>query len=607
MAWPDPGLRRLNLLMPRALRPLSWAAVAVPFVLLLCHEWFGPDIWYHLYLGRRVSQTFLAQPPETLILWQPSFINFYWLFQAAVWGAFAVGRLDAVSLLFIVVWAIALAVALRTAGAGRAGAWGPWFALWALLVCQTRFEQRPEIFSYAFLALQIRWLLAWPRNRVPSAKEFVRFALVQAVWSNMHGYFAFGPLLVGLRLLSLGAEWHGPDWPRHRAGRTGLAQLLGLTLLASVASPFGWHNWEEIAVLWHFLGAMRLQIQEFIPPSGLPLQWWTVKIFWAYWAATLAAATFVLGTAARKELFAVLLAGVGLYLSATAYRNIPLIVFFGAPVTGAAFSRIARWQPPEIPARLAAIAAALALAAWVVSNGFYRSIASSSAFGIRESEYAYPIFFSDYLQTTGFAGSIFDRAADGGYLEFHFPQVRFYGDSRFTDPTLVDEYFKAVTQPAFFRELQRRHAFDAALLSVAESRAVITDLLGDPDWTMAYADLHRVFLVNRTSAAGRALPLRAPQFYRGEDLTIPFNGLSAVRWIDVLEQVGDRRDLLLDLQQLGRAPRIPSLLLQAALHDGEGSPDPEIVAAVQAMRPRMVASRPLDAEFVAWLFRRSPP
>jgi hypothetical protein len=587
--------------LTRVLRWLSWTGVAAVLVLLLCHEWFGPDIWYHLYLGKRVWETFLAQPPDNLILGQPNFINLYWLFQLAVWGAYSLGRLYAVSALFVAVWSIALVVSLRTAGAFRAGAWGPVFALFSLLVCQTRFEQRPEIFSDAFLALQIHWLSVWPGARPPSRGEFARFALAQAAWSNMHGYFALGPLLVGLKLAGGLPGWRGPDWTVNRPGRIGLWKLLVLALGASLASPFGWRNWEEVAVLWRFLGAMRLKIQEFIPPAGLPAHWWTVRVFWAYWAATLAAAGILLRASARKETFALLLAAAGLYLSATAYRNIPLIVFLGAPAIGAVLPKIARLPLPETAVRLGAVAAAAALSVWVVAGGFYRSIASSSAFGIRESEYAYPVFFAEYLRAGGFRGTIFNRGSDGGYLEFHFPDLKIYGDSRFTDATLVDEYFQAVTKPAVFRELQRRHGFGAVLLAVAESRDVVADLLRDPGWKLAYADLHRVFLVNRASTAGRAMPIQPPRFYRGEDLTLPYNGLSAVRWTDLLEKTGDDRDLLLDLDQLAQAPLIPSAVLESALNDGRKRPDPDVAAAVRALRPKMVPSRPGDADYVDWL------
>jgi len=590
---------------PRALCWLSWGAVAAAFVLLLCHEWFGPDIWYHLYLGSRIAQSFQAQPLDNLILRQPSFLNFYWLFQLLVWGAYSLGRIYAVSALFIATWAVALFFSLRTAGAFRAAAWGPCFALIATIVCQTRFEQRPEIFSYAFLALQIHWLASWPQSQSPRRAEFARFALVQAAWSNMHGYFALGPMLVGLKIASQLPDWSGPGWALHRPGRTGLWQLLALTLLASVASPFGWRNWEEVWVLWRFLGAMHLKIQEFIPSYGSPFQWWTVKVFWVYWAATVAAAAAVLRRAPRKEQFALLLAAVGLYLSATAYRNIPLIVFFSAPLFGSVLPRAAGLALPEAFVRVAGIVAGAALATWVVNGGFYRSIASSSGFGIRESAYAYPTYFADYLRDSGFHGSIFNRGVDGGYLEFHFPTLRLYGDSRFTDATLVDEYFQAVTKPPVFRELQRRYAFDAVLLAVNESQNVIVDLIRDPDWKMAYADLHRVFLVNTAGAAGRAVAVQAPLFYRGEDLTISYNGLSAVRWTDLLGKIGDRRDLLLDLQQLARAPRIPSVILQSALGDGAGNTDGGIVAAVAALRPKMAAARPGDAEFVDWLLRRA--
>jgi hypothetical protein len=48
-------------------------------------------------------------------------------------------------------------------------------------------------------------------------------------------------------------------------------------------------------------------------------------------------------------------------------------------------------------------------------------------------------------------------------------------------------------------------------------------------------------------------------------------------------------------------------VLQSALADGLKRPDPEVVAAVRALQPKMVAPSPLDADFVNWLLQRSPP
>ena len=421
----------------------------------------------------------------------------------------------------------------------------------------------------------------------------------------MHGYFVFGPLLVGLKLASLAPEWRGPDWARgRRSGRTGLGQLLALTLLASVASPFGTRNWEEVAELWHFLGAMRYQIQEFIPSYGLPWQWWTVKFFWAYWAALAGAGGFVLFTAARRELFALLLAALGLYLSATAYRNIPLVVLLGAPLMGAVLPHLVSRLSVEAPIRLGAIAAGAAFSLWVVDNGFYRSISSSSAFGIRASEYAYPTYFADYLRATGFHGTLFDRGADGGYLEFYFPELRLYGDSRFTNVPLVTDYFAAVRNPAAFRLLQRRHAFDAALFNVTESHEIVTALLQDSHWKMAYADLYRVLLVNLDSPIGREAAVQSPRFYRGEDLTIPYVGVATIHWVDILSLAGDRTNLLLALRQLASAPQVPAIALESALNYARQYHDPEIAAAARALRPHMQADAPADGAAVDWLLEQ---
>ena len=82
---------------PRVHRWLPWAILALLLVLLLCNTWFGPDIWYHLYLGGRIAQTFQAQPSDHLFLRQAGFVNFYWLFQLIVRGAYAVGGIHGVS------------------------------------------------------------------------------------------------------------------------------------------------------------------------------------------------------------------------------------------------------------------------------------------------------------------------------------------------------------------------------------------------------------------------------------------------------------------------------------------------------------------------------
>src|SRR5476649_2152846 len=172
----------------RALRWFPWAAIAVLLVVRLCHEWFGPDIWYHLALGERIARTGVAQPADHLILQQPGFVNVYWLFQLLARGVFALGGIVGVSALFIACWLAAFACWLRTTGAWRSAPWGAALALAAVFVCQTRFEERPEVFSFLFLALQIDALVRWDLSAAPRRSALAQFTLVQIAWSNMHGY-----------------------------------------------------------------------------------------------------------------------------------------------------------------------------------------------------------------------------------------------------------------------------------------------------------------------------------------------------------------------------------------------------------------------------------
>jgi hypothetical protein len=577
----------------RTLRWLPWAAIAALLVVRLCHEWFGPDIWYHLALGERIARTGTAQPADTLSLQQPGFVNFYWLFQLLVRGAFALGGIFSVSALFIAVWLAAFAFWLRATGAWRAPPWGAALALAAVLVCQTRFEERPEIFSYLLLALQIDCLANWKLDATPRPQSLAGFTLTQILWSNLHGYFVLGPLLVAAKIVSVAIDTPRADWPRVRAAWRGLWLLAALTIAATFVSPFGLRNGSGVLALWRFFGAMRHEVQEFLPPTGTFLALSTVKLFWLGWAAALLAALGTLFFAARRETFAIVLAAAGLWLSATSFRNIPLFVFFTAPLAGVVLPRLAVFRPLEKFSALAISALALGLATLAIG-----SPVESSGFGIRTSPAASPLQFAEYLRTHGFSGTLFNHPGDGGYLEFYFPALRLYGDSRYVEAEPVHDYFAALHRPEAFRALDGKHHFDAALFKLTESRPVLVALINDPRWRIAYADLQRVLLVNTASAAGAAAPIEPPVFYRGEDLSGHASGEAALQWAGLFAEANRPDDLLYFLSALGAAPRIPAPVIEVALRYGLAIRHAPILALARTLRPKMIVAKPADATVV---------
>ncbi len=582
------------------LKVLAWAAITALAVLLLCHQWSSPDIWYHLYLGQRIVETHAAQPSDGLILQQPGFVNLYWLFQLAVRGCYAAGGIPAVDVLFGAAWAVALGCWVRTSGAGRAGALGAGIALAALLLCQTRFEERPEVFSFAFAAVFACWLAGRDFADSPSPSALLGFGLMQAAWANCHGYFALGPALIALRLASFLVRPRGAP---ERGGRwRGWWLLLGTALAATFATPFGAGSWREFLVQANFLRHMHYSVQELLPPTRVPGHLWTITLFEACWAGLLTAAFHAAATRPRERAFAILLAAAGLVGSAVSYRNIPLLVLLSGPLVGSALAGRGRAGSGVWYGAPAALAAGLAI--WVASNGFYRSLGGMPGFGLGPSPFGCPVDFSRYLAASGFHGSIFNNPGDGGYLEFHTPGLRLYADTRFVDAGPVATYFGALRDPEKLRALRARQPFDAVLVKVVESPALVASLLRDHGWRLAYADSYRAFFVDSQLASVAIAP--NPVFYAGADLTQPVLGASATAWIAVLSAAGDRPRILSALGQLSRAPRVPPGVLRYALQYGRKTADAQVVAAAAVLFPSMIAGSANELKTVERLIAGLP-
>lgn len=588
----------------RRLDPLhlaGWLCVGLLAALLLLSAWQGPDIFGHIYLGERVLETGKAQPADNLILKQPSYVNVYWMFQVTVAAVYRFGGVVGVTLLFLGLWLAILALFVRFSAADRHPAGGVPFVAGAVLVLANRFDPRPEVLSYLLLMLQLVWLTTWDFRQSLSWRKLACFGGVQVLWSNAHLFFVFGPVLVGLRLLASLLDRSDRD----RAPRN-LALLLGVTLLATLISPLAFRNWGYVATAWNFVRAMHGGIVEFRSPATL-LRLWSIKLFWVYWAGTLVAAAVML---ARKRLtpFAALTMLLGLYLSASTVRNIPLLLLMGAPVWRCVFgagassvsSRSPKVKPPQTSvARLrergvvvGAGVACLVLAGWVVTGGYYRSLALPSRFGLALQPAAFPIYFERYLGDSGFEGKIFNSSFDGAYLEHRFPGVQFYTDPRYVEAGPVREYFAALRHPEPFARLHSRIGFDGVLLQVLESGQLTAALMGSPNWRLVYADPHRAFFVARTSAAGQALPVAPPRFYLGDDLSERANGITAIQWMHVLV-AAQARDLLLEaLRQLAQAGAVPSPAVEFGLRFGLDKNDDEVLQAAAALYPKIITLGP---------------
>lgn len=580
--------------MPSIVR-VGWAGCAVFLALLSCYLWDGPDIFFHLFLGRRILETGQVQPQDLLILRQSGFINLYWLFQLVVTSIYKLAQVPGVTAFFFAVWLGTLYVWARTVKALDMGGYGTGMGLIAIVIFATRFEPRPEIISYLICALQIFWLSTWDWDDPLPVRQYAIFAVSEALWANVQGYFVLGPALVGAKLLSTSIAGLSV------AARRRLLVLMGVTLAASICSPLGWGTWNFVWTLTRFLNDMHGIIQEFKAPIGDFLQMWIVWVFWISWVGTIGLG-IVHFRRKRRETFPLILAAAGLYLGATAYRNIPLFMIMVGPLWSLPHEMLSkRAREHRSPAWLT-LGVTLGLCLWIVSGGYYRSLRSEKSFGLGLSRFAYPVDFCTWLgKPTG--GRLFNHDSDGGYLEFQLPGQRLYIDSRFTDTRKVLGYFSTSNAPERFFALQAAERFDGALLRVRDNNQLISALLQSPRWKLVYTDLHRAYLANRDSNPSAYPPPPERQFYRGEDLSLRVNAMSASVWIMILARADQRQLLVQAIDELSGAPRIPSFVLEFALTWAVQRRDSAVFARVSALRPKMLSFQQADQDEVDRLLK----
>ncbi len=165
------------------------------------------------------------------------------------WGWFGLALLRA-GLIAGTLWLEFLAC--RAAGATRRIAAGLTFL--SALVLAGGFQLRAQLFGMVCFAAAI-WLVA---NRSRHPRRLWLVVPVVIAWTNLHGSFFLGPLLLGLA------------WVEDRRRKPNLARLEvwigGAALLSTIVNPFGPRVWEYVSDI-STNPLIRNSVEEWAPPS----------------------------------------------------------------------------------------------------------------------------------------------------------------------------------------------------------------------------------------------------------------------------------------------------------------------------------------------------
>ncbi|MDP8212528.1 MAG: tetratricopeptide repeat protein [Candidatus Zapsychrus exili] len=172
------------------------------------------DIWLHLAMGKFITINHFVPDFDVLSfsIAGKSWINHEWLFQVIVYNIFNTWGPDGVIKMQIAVVTMTMFMLLLVGYNKNRQFITTFFLLIVFLVYQHRFTTRPDLFSLLFFTIYI-FILSLHIDKKWSLPVLF---IVQVLWSNIHGFFFFGPLFIFVGIFSefikrhvkLPAEWN---------------------------------------------------------------------------------------------------------------------------------------------------------------------------------------------------------------------------------------------------------------------------------------------------------------------------------------------------------------------------------------------------------------
>ncbi len=362
----------------------------------------GADLGWHIRFGQHFldhGQPLLKNTLTVLLHNQP-WPNSYTLYQPLIaflyrhlgfWGLSIINSLFITSS-FFVIWLLFDKDTTKTTFIALITTVGGWFTF--------RYGLRGQITALLFLSLLFYIFKKVKKPFTYSLSLFTLFVL----WSNFHGSYFYGLLLVGLYyftkiIISL-VNKKSPPW---------LPILLSIpAFLAPIINPHKLQNYTHVFITT--LSPLDKMIAEWTPPSL------SIKLLIAYFFLTYLIIFFQKPAQnIKKHLFWALATLSALYLSISARRNLTIFFFI---------------QSLSL-SRLVSLKKAKSLTNFILITGFIVSLTLILPRTIRynsnpnnychQGKINHPCQAIDFIQQNNFSGRIFNFYRWGGYLTWQLP------------------------------------------------------------------------------------------------------------------------------------------------------------------------------------------
>lgn len=337
-------------------------------------------------------------------------------------------------------------------------------------------NERPQIFAFILMPLLLV-LLERIRARGasgPDGVSLVSLPLVMVVWSNCHGSFILGVVVIALYGAACLVD-------RIRLGErvnSGSLVLMASAALVTGANPNGFGAFREFFSLSS--GYTDL-VAEFKSPILLATEFHVIDYY--YWITLLATAATVISALRRTATHHLLVITALAALSLTATRYIPFFMLALPLLSG----YLPRWRPSGV-LRLAPLLVVILL----LGTADYRNILKFRA------ERGFPVKAAEFLREAGPRGNMFNYIGWGGYL-MCYSRYPVFVDGR----TLIEDYLpihNSILAGINWRETLEQYGINFMIIPgtdaiTLQAYPLLLQLLGDNDWSLVYLDDTALVLV----------------------------------------------------------------------------------------------------------------
>lgn len=460
------------------------------------------DLFWQLQSGKYIFATkaFIYRDIFSLAADAPRYEH-CWLHDLLFYATHALAGYDGISMLK---GGLIAATALLLAGAARVRGSSCLSLLFllppALFLTRGGWLERPQLWTFLFFAL---FVLILERFRQSGGRQVWLLLPLMVLWANLHA----GSILA-FPVLAAYLAGEGGDLLRRRSSLPpgAFRQLCGVALLLPVAAlvtPYG------VTTLQALVAAPSLGVSSGVIAQLYNTDWrpTTFAGFPLYFYAMAVTATLLAVAWKRLTLADLFLLGGLALMGLKLERHTTIFLLAMAALlpryADAAVEPLLLRSPPGWlpPLRIAALAAALALTAWLAWPAY--RVCGFFDTGLRT--WHYPVAAADFVREHRLPPNLYNTYDWGGYLMWTlYPDYKVFWDGRSDSLEMFERGLKVTRGEPGWQGIFELHQVNtvitkACTVDTGQHYPIIDRLRESPDWALVFSDVSALVFVRRTA------------------------------------------------------------------------------------------------------------